>query len=61
MMGDYHIPEPVKTKLDVAAISTGAAAYFHAIPWADIAGFLTCVYLGLRIVDVLSGWKKKRK
>lgn len=46
---------PPKTAGDAAAITTAAAAIFNAIPWPHIAGFLSCVWLVLRIIDWFRG------
>lgn len=65
-MGDYHglIPmsDSAKSKGDVVAVSTAALAYFKAIPWAEIAAFLACIYTALRIAEMLwSAWRKRKQ
>jgi hypothetical protein len=46
------VSDAAKNKLDALAVGTGAVAYFKAIPWPEIAGALSCLYLTLRII----GW-----
>lgn len=53
------VSDSLKTKLDIAAIGTGAASFFHAIPWSEIAGFLSVIYLVLRIGEMLWSWVDK--
>lgn len=54
------LSDAVKTKTDVAAVGAGFAAYFQAIPWTEVAGFLSSVYIALRIAETLWTWWKKR-
>lgn len=37
------------TKADIAAMGTAVLSFFNLIPWANIAAFLTCIYLVVRI------------
>jgi hypothetical protein len=39
----------VKHWLDGAAVLTGVLSFFKAVPWPEIAGFLSCVWLVLQI------------
>ena len=41
------------TKADMAAMGTAVLSFFNLIPWANIAAFLTCIYLVIRIVVTL--------
>ena len=63
MTPQHLIPlsDAVKAKADVIAVPTGLLAMFSAIPWAEVAGFLSCIYLGLRIIELVAGWIKKKK
>lgn len=62
-MGDrplIPLPDAIKTKIDVGVVSTTAAGTFQAIPWNDIAAFLSCVYLLVRLIDwAWDKWKNK--
>ena len=54
-MGDrpplLPLSDAVKTKIDAGAAATAGLAWFQAIPWSDIAAFLTCVWILLRIAE----------
>lgn len=39
----------IKHWVDGAAITAGLLAFFKAVPWPEIAGFLSCVWLVLQI------------
>lgn len=53
------LSDAVKTKADIVAVPTGLLAAFSAVPWPEIAGALSCLYLGLRIIEMVAGWIKK--
>ncbi len=63
-MGDYKgipLPDNVKTGLDAVVIPSALVSWMASISWPTIAAFLACVYTGLRIVELLHGWAKKRR
>jgi hypothetical protein len=41
------------------SVSTAFAAFFDAIPWPQIAAFLSCVWLAFQIADFI--YKKVKK
>lgn len=62
-MGDpklIPLSDAVKAKADVVAVPSAVLGYFSQIPWTDLAAFLACVYTGLRIVELVWGWLRKR-
>lgn len=54
------LSEAAKTKGDVVSVGGAIVAFFKVIPWPEIAGALSCLYLGLRIVEMVVGWFRKR-
>lgn len=54
------VSNDVKTKVDVAAVSTAGLAFFKAIPWPELAACAAFVYTVLRIVEFLWAWIKGR-
>jgi hypothetical protein len=39
----------IKHALDGAAVTTAGLSFFKVIPWAEVAGFLSSVYLLLQL------------
>jgi hypothetical protein len=63
-MGDMEhrlmpLSDAVKGKLDIAAYGGSGVAIFTSIPWASIAGFLSCLWLLIRIGEW--AWSKRSK
>jgi hypothetical protein len=64
-MGDMEhrlipLSDAVKAKADVGVGGTAIVGYLGAIPWPEIAAFLSCVYLALRILETIVSWGKKK-
>jgi len=64
-VGDYQgiIPLPDKAKLGVDAIVVPSAitSWVASINWPTVAAILACIYTALRIVELVYGWRKKKK
>lgn len=63
-MGDPRLiplSDAAKLKADAVAVPSALLGYFTAIPWTEIAAFLAAVYTGLRIVEMVWGWVRRRK
>lgn len=60
-MGDSKmlpLVEVAKAKFDWIATGATALAFFKAIPWAEIAAALACVYW---LIKIFQTWRKRRK
>lgn len=55
------LSDAIKTKTDVAAVSTAFAAWFKAIPWPELAACAALIYTSLRIAEMVYGWFRKRR
>jgi hypothetical protein len=55
------IPDPIKLKCDVAAISTAGLAFFKVIPWPELAACAAFVYTLLRIAEFVVRWAKGKR
>lgn len=60
-MGDSRfgpVVEVAKSKLDYVATGATALAFFKAIPWAEIAAAMACVYW---LIKIFLAWKKRHQ
>ncbi len=40
---------PPKTAGDAVAVTGALASFFNAIPWSQVAGFVSAIYLAVRL------------
>ena len=50
-----------KRACDWGVMTTAFLAFFKAVPWPEIAGFLAAIYTSLRIIEFLVAWYQGRK
>lgn len=53
------IPQQMKTPADATAIGAAVLSFFKVIPWAEIAAFLSVLYLLVRLYFVIKNKGKE--
>lgn len=64
VMLNHHITGSTPDHVVLAAVAgTGLASYFHAVPWPEIAGFLSCLALSIQLgvigINIIRYWLGK--
>lgn len=54
-----YIPVAVKVPADATAVSVSALSFFQVIPWPSIAGFLSALYVLVRLYFVIKNRGKE--
>ena len=61
----HNLHDTVKHAADALAATTGVGAFFSAIPWPEIAGFLSAVWMLTRLYEYFRekyvNFKKNKK
>jgi hypothetical protein len=59
--GKMTNPDNIKHIVDYAAISAGGLAFFQSIPWPEIAGFLSSIWILTRLYEYIRGKFRDKK
>lgn len=51
----------LKTALDGFSVTAAMAAFFEAVPWPEIAAFLSCIWIMTRLYEWIAEKIKNKK